>query len=143
MKGKSGKASVKSVLWGLFLWVVMPPALYFAGFLFLGPNIGVMPGLEQSVEKIDNLVSARGEPESTGAPTAEVADDPNSTPQIDIDVQKSERQVQAPDRQSEQPRRKRRKRTTTKPAPTAQARDEASGDAAMPSDQSPPPTGEG
>ena len=128
MKPKSGKANVSPVLWGVFLWIIVPLGLFFAGYKLVGPRIGEVPALKKPVQ---DLIATAGPKEEKPPPKEpEVVNDP-SGPSVEVTVEKSGRGSARRTSDNEDPKpRKKKKKPAPKPS-TKPVRDEASGDGAM------------
>ncbi len=136
MRARPERAPWVPWIWGVFLWICVPAALFFLGFKILGPNIGQVAPIKAEAEKIEGLVSAR--PDNPPAPV-QSSDTPKG-PKVDIVVERSsgrKRKTQSEDGQNPTTGRPRSNKKPTKSqteeSPTVPDHpiDEASGDAAM------------
>lgn len=142
MKAKAGKTLAATLVGFIFLWVLIPIGLYFLGYKLIGPEFGKIPALNTQAEKVENLITHGSEkpaPKSQAeAPSNDdkiVTADASKAPVVDIEVAPANGRSHSlrGNDGSTQPRVKKKKKKTTKPAVRAtQPRDDASGDAAMP-----------
>ena len=128
MKPKSGKANVSPVLWGVFLWIIVPVGLFFAGYKLVGPKIGEVPALKKPVE--DLIATAGPKDEKPTQKDPEVVDDPNG-PSVEVTVEKATRGSSRRTSDNGDPKPKKKKKKPVAKPVNKPARDEASGDGAM------------
>lgn len=132
MKAKSKGSATRVWIWGVFLWLIVPVTLFFVAYKFIGPNIGQVPQLKASAEKVEQFLSRDTSPEII-KPSQKEDDGPK--PIVDIEVEKAKGSRKRDRSKSSETRTEssgRTRNTARTEAPVEH--DEASVDGTMPDD---------
>ncbi len=144
MKAQKQKNPAVSILKIIFIWIVIPIGLYFAGFKIFGSMIGAMPEI---INKVDQ--NPQQTPSSPSSPTDKVRQatdvtednasqdsqiDPSKAPELDVSVTRSDGR----DSKSTSKRSSTKKKKKSEPRSESRSpRDDASADGAMGGDEPP------
>lgn len=91
MRAKSGNSIIQPVLWGIFLWIIVPIGLFFAGYKFVGPKIGEVPALsKQATDLLANKTTPSEKPVTTTTSNPDTDSDKGG-PEVEVTVEKSGR----------------------------------------------------
>lgn len=130
MRAKSGNSNIPPVLWGVFLWIIVPIGLFFGGYKFVGPKIGEVPALsKQATDLLANKTTPSEKPVTTTTANTDTDSDKGG-PEVEVTVEKSGRGTSRRSSREETPKPRKKKKPAVK-AETKPARDAASTDGAL------------